>query len=420
MTRTKYAGDPFYGVAEACPRGSLPADKRIGRGRRNLRTIFKVFWRGKLFVAKATSSRYIPDRNGMRHRNNWQRLRVVDRLLRPLLLATLAVAFSGRSFAAVLAPPPVRPTPAAPRDRAAAQPTTQPTNGLLYAVPATNVVANNRLRAQQWADHARESFAPSLHLIESEHYLIYSAWTSGYDPMLSALCEDLYAALVKRFSLDPKETVWAGKCPVYVFWDPDHFQRFMNEVDHVSDRNPSMMHSDAYHGKRGQLGYIVLNGSKKFGPTEADALIRFKELLAHEGAHAFLYRLISTRGLPLWVEEGFADYMAALMVPFSSASTRHIDGAVFGLNNPTAVPALFDKKDFNANEYGLAQSLTRYLIGASAPAFVNFVELLKRGKAEPEALAAAYKLTREQLIANWTSATRLAIQNARAVVAPGR
>ncbi|MBM3838036.1 MAG: hypothetical protein FJ398_08730 [Verrucomicrobia bacterium] len=259
-----------------------------------------------------------------------------------------------------------------------------------------------------WAEQTRQTIAPTMHLVETEHFLIFSAWNPSNDAALGRICEDMFARLRAQFNLAKTDPVWIGKCPIYIFWEPAHFLRFTEEVDRVSRSNASASHADGYHATRGAFSHIVISGVRDFGDTKAEATRRFSEVLVHEGTHAFMNRLISSRSVARWVEEGLADFMAATLVPASDASRKHIEGARYALRQPSAVSRLFDKKELSAIDYGIAQSLVRYLIRTNANAFIQFVTAMKKGASELEALAGAYRLSRHELIRNWSAFARQA------------
>jgi len=270
-----------------------------------------------------------------------------------------------------------------------------------YRPPAPADILRNRAQATDWADQTRRTIVPTMHLVETAHFLIFSAWNSANDQALAKVCEEMHAMLRRQFNISPSEPIWIGKCPIYVFWDPSHFRRFTTEVDRVSLTKNSAMRSDGYNASRGTLSYIVINGVREFGTTQQEATTRFYEVLAHEGTHAFLNRFISSRSMALWVEEGLADHLAATLVPASGSSRKHVEGARYALRRPSAAARLLDKTELTSMEYGIAQSLVRYLIQRDSRAFIRFVEIMKRGASQDRAMAEAYGFNREEFLDQW-------------------
>ena len=270
-----------------------------------------------------------------------------------------------------------------------------------YRPPTAAEGQFNRRQALDWADQTRRTIVPTMHLVETAHFLMFSAWNSSNDAALARVCEQMYESLRKQFNLAPSETVWIGKCPVYLFWETAHFRRFIEEVDQIAERDKSAARSDGYHATQGRFSYIVINGVRDFGASHEAATTRFYEVLVHEGTHAFMNRYLSNRPLPRWVEEGLADFMAAQVVPNCRATRKHVEGARLALREPQTAARLFDKTDLTSADYGLAQSAVRFLIQIDARAFIEFVAALKRGESDRLALAEALGFSREQMLRDW-------------------
>ena len=107
--------------------------------------------------------------------------------------------------------------------------------------------------------------------------------------------------------------------------------------------------------------------------------------------------------MPIWVEEGLADYIAALLVPQSANNSTYLTSTRMGLHDPAKLRQLLRKTDdLTTEEYGLAQSLVRFLVSQSPAAMIGFVQELKAGESESTALATAYHTTNSELIQAWT------------------
>ena len=278
-----------------------------------------------------------------------------------------------------------------------------------YGQVATTQALANRLLALEWGEQTRLTIAPTMHLVETEHFLVFSAWNTLHDPALAKVCEEMYSLLRRQFNLAVTEPVWIGKCPIYIFWEPAHFLRFTAEVDRVSRSNSRASHADGYHATRSAFAHIVINGVRDFGSSQTEATRRFYEVLVHEGTHAFLNRYISGGSIAPWVEEGLADFIAATLVPMSEASRKHIEGARDGLRRPNLAARLFGKTELTSTDYGIAQSLVRYLIQTNAKAFIRFVGSMKKGATETDALAEAFGWSPGQLLKKWGAFAKRAL-----------
>ncbi|MFP4105163.1 MAG: hypothetical protein ACLFVU_03640 [Phycisphaerae bacterium] len=242
---------------------------------------------------------------------------------------------------------------------------------------------------------AAKKFAPSMHLIETPHFLIYSTWDKDNDKALANICENMYARMCRQFNIPAKENIWAGKCPVYVFWKPENFQRFATEID----KNAAISKAAGYNRMHSNgFTYIVMNRLN----TKSD----FFTVLVHEASHAFLARYLTNRHVTSWVNEGLAEYMAATLVKDGFAMDRCKLATKEAAKGERSIMPVFDGVKLDSFDYGVAQSLTRYLISRDKKAYIKFIQLQKQGKSDEEALKEAYGITREQLARLWFKAIR--------------
>ena len=54
-------------------------------------------------------------------------------------------------------------------------------------------IATNRVLAFQYADRTQRTIVPTLHLVETEHFLIFTAWNPSHDASLADVAERMYA-----------------------------------------------------------------------------------------------------------------------------------------------------------------------------------------------------------------------------------
>ena len=271
-----------------------------------------------------------------------------------------------------------------------------------YQKPTLQQALTNRGLAFQMAEDTQRKIVGTMHPVETGHFLIFSAWNWSNDASLGDLCERMYQMLSQQFQVPAQEQVWIGKCPIYLFWDPAHYDRFISEIDQSRILDPATAHANGYHATRGRFSYIVINGVSKFGRTADQAKIEFYHVLVHEGTHAFLDRYVSGRPLPVWVEEGLADFIAASLVPQSEVNRKYVTATRSALHNLETVNLLLEKKsDLTPAEYGLAQSLVRTLVNQDRNAMVRFLELMKEGKSEETALTESYHVSRREFVRAW-------------------
>jgi len=274
---------------------------------------------------------------------------------------------------------------------------TRPAKVRKFLPPTPEQVAAFRRRAEALADRAAP-FAPRMHRVETAHFLIYSTWDPGNDRALGDVCENFYAAIRRQFDIGPRECVWAGKCPVYVFRRKDAYRRFSTEVC------PAGLPDAAGYCVWFADGFVVI----VMGPSRSRTW--FYEVLVHEATHGFLSRYRTNRDLPAWVQEGVADTMAARLVKGSWARRKYVDATREAVTGGRAVEGVFDEVGPEAFDYGIAQSLVRFLLARDREAFVRFIEGMKAGRTEAEALKASFGLTRKELVRQWRRAAERALK----------
>ncbi len=180
-------------------------------------------------------------------------------------------------------------------------------------VPATErQIERARKRGEEWAKQTKE-FVRTLHLIDTPHFSIYSAWNTGNDRALREICENMYTTLCKQFNIPPTENIWVHKAAVFIFWEKAHYTKFCTDVHKRG--NPAAAGYCGWYGD----GFVFI----VMGPARSTR--QFYELLVHEGTHGFIARYRSNRTIPKWVNEGRAEYMSAVLVKNSYSARQYID-----------------------------------------------------------------------------------------------
>ena len=273
-----------------------------------------------------------------------------------------------------------------------------------YILPTTQQVDFAMEVADKWFV-AMKKITPKAHLVETEHFRIYSGWPKSDDKALVGIYEKLYKALCKQFGIPPEENIWIGKLPIYAFWTKAEFVNFSIQV--VQLPPSTAQGAGGYAGFRSQghsiHRYVVLGPVKQEGQTNlTKARIWFFELLTHESSHAFMGRFQSENTIANWANEGIAETMSSTLVPKSRASKLHVDAAKETLKGH-AVWGLFDVSNIPMDgfHYGASQSLVRYLIARDQKKFIQFIMLMKQGKSDKEALKEAYGADRDTIVASW-------------------
>ena len=275
-------------------------------------------------------------------------------------------------------------------------------------IPTIDEVKFSIEQAKQWGTAAK-SVAKLTHLIETEHFMIYSAWSKKDDKRLRQIYEKLYSKLCSVFAVNPKENIWIGKLPVFAFWKRQDFVRFAVET---AGAPPTMAaRAGGFAGTRYKGGkpfhYVVLGEVKPDGVSKQRATTWFYELLIHETTHAFNYRYINDKRIPSWMNEGMAETMSALMIPKCSAARklRYVTKTMSGTGN-AYFESFFAAGNIPMSDgsYGLAHSLIRYLRSRGPQKLRKLYEEVKGGKTDDEALKSVYGFSRMGLASRWRKA----------------
>ncbi len=178
--------------------------------------------------------------------------------------------------------------------------------------------------------------------------------------------------------LGARKEQYARKSHVYIFKDEAEWQKFLGTTG-----QPSWAHSFA-HGD--ELFLDVREESGAFDP----------ENVAHETTHAVVARLYGRRHWPLWLNEGFAEYMgrASVAARHSQSLRRSQDSlqsarlTVAELTSTTAYPTEREKV---TRLYESSEKFVRYLCNKfPKELFPRFVERVLAGEPAQSALAATY------------------------------
>ena len=236
---------------------------------------------------------------------------------------------------------------------------------------------------------ATKKFVKKLHQVETEHFLIFSPWNKSGDRKLAQVCEKMYKTMCKQFDIPVKENIWVGKCPIFVFDRKEDFEKFCTDV--AKRGNPKAGGWCAYDS----TGFVFIAMNRSRNRT------RFYEVLVHEATHGFVWRYLAHRNIPSWVNEGLAEYMAATLVPKCGAARNYKPATKEAVRKKKDISHIFKEIRLELYDYGIAQSLVRFLIAKDRKAFVRFITLMKQGKSEADALKETFDMTRAQLKKAW-------------------
>lgn len=221
-----------------------------------------------------------------------------------------------------------------------------------------------------------------LSYLEAGHYLIITNIGPEHTKQCAELLDALYTKVAELFGIPASTRVFVGRLPVFIFVNFEQFQA----AAQLLDQYPVSRSVAAYHMTRRPfepgMQHIVAYGLHNWSS--------FAYTLVHETAHAFMARYISDRGLPDWVEEGFAEFVAGEVtrprLPTRPADDRQFEAMLRG--GPV--------------DYPWARQAVELLIRADRQKFLRFVAVLKLGEPNAEvALKSAYGFGFDALTRQW-------------------
>ncbi len=246
----------------------------------------------------------------------------------------------------------------------------------------------------------QEVMGPSVDLIETDHFLIWTDWPTRTRAQLAGWLEDMYTALSKQFGVDVSRDIFLAKCPVFCWRSKVRYQRFAQKFDGYDGKD-----SIGYTRSIESNGHVHMAFMRR-GTDPAD-IDRLACTIIHEGTHAFLHRLFTTRLLPHWVNEGAAEMTAtAVLGQQCPAGGNSLLLAKQYAKYHWPIGPLFESvAPIEAHQYPLAQSIISYLNSLSVLKWRALINELKHGKSFPEALDQAYDgMSTQELDAKWREA----------------
>ncbi len=210
---------------------------------------------------------------------------------------------------------------------------------------------------------------------ETDHFILHYRSMSDALQVAREIEFDLWYV---ANSLGARPEQFARKSHVYIFRDEKEWQKFL-----VETRAPEWVHSFAL---RDDL-FLDLRAAE--GGFDSHTL-------AHETTHAIVSRIYGSRRWPLWLSEGFAEYMGGASVAARGSRSLRSNQRKLQFAEMT-VADLFATERYPEAPLGVARlydtsvKLVRYLFNKYPPElFPKFVDLVVDGRPPAEALREIY------------------------------
>jgi len=232
-----------------------------------------------------------------------------------------------------------------------------------------------------------------LAVVETPHYLVFSGADAALTASFVEWCEALYANLARQFALERKDRVWDGKCMLLVFGGRPEFVSYAKIFDGCDASNSAAYFAWERYGTP-KLVHICI-------PTDERRPARLQELLAHEGTHAFFQLYRHPVVLPVWLQEGLAEYMTVVNDPSLRLRKARPAEAIARSRGSISRVLAADTPALDGPEYSVAYTIVDALIRTDPAHFRKFVNFLKDGKKQDEAMKEAYGFDMAGLEERW-------------------
>jgi hypothetical protein len=240
------------------------------------------------------------------------------------------------------------------------------------------------------------SLFPDTRLYETRYFLFVSNIPPQQISPYVATLDRMYEFMCRLFGVPRDHKVWlGGKAPIYAFLEKEQFDAF---EERFFPESKDVMHSlgNVYGlSHLSKTGEVVIACYRGNNPND------FGQMIVHETTHGFVHRYQTKAQLPNWVDEGMADVIGAQMVPASTAVRIRELKAAQQLAQHHSLGGMLAAEHIEGWQYGVASSLTRFLLQTNRQDYVHFIELLKEGTKWQKALTTAYGGTPEQMLSQY-------------------
>lgn len=267
------------------------------------------------------------------------------------------------------------------------------------ATPEQNAAAIEaaKKRAAEVAERLEVKFAT----IESDHFIIFTDWDPAEHQFIKDNCEHAYVLVARQFQQKPKDNIFIGKLPMYMFERQSTFQQFAIEADGFAAGNSVLGY---FAGNSEGVGHMAMWKPRRAvaGGNDAarrEAERRWGRTLIHEFVHAFINRYRSNGSIPRWLNEGIAEYISEGELPTPGYFTNARELAWQAHSD---ISALWDDDHMPSGYYyPVMMSLVKLLAEEKPKAFINYFNDIKDGMDPEDALRKHYGVSYAQFEETW-------------------
>jgi hypothetical protein len=229
-----------------------------------------------------------------------------------------------------------------------------------------------------------------MELYETGEFLFLSNMPRQQVIPYAASLDKMYDLMCQMYGIKKGTAVFQGKCLVVAFLEQAEFQRF--ELQFFELRVPNGVYGLCHSASSGRVVMSCYRG---------DDALEFAHMLVHETSHGFIHRYRTAHRLPSWANEGMAEWIGRALVPASDSIPIKEHYALGEIRSTGSLDGMLTTERINSIQYGMAYSLTNYLIQTDQEKYTTFVNGMKEGQTWEDSLKNAYNATPEQLLAGY-------------------
>jgi hypothetical protein len=240
---------------------------------------------------------------------------------------------------------------------------------------------------RQFLKKVAETFGPlQMRLYETDYFLFLSDMPPPQVALYTPYLDTMYRELCKAFAIPAGTNIWLGKGVVVAFVHQQPYQVFERTF---YQHDAGEAHGLAHQSSKGD---VVIACHRGLDPRF------FAGMLVHETTHGFIHRYKSSERIPSWLNEGAADWIAATVVASDKTVQIRQQQAIARLRQTGTLGGdFFTAEAIDGWQYGVASSMTDFLLRSNPKAYRKLFDGIKSGQSWEESLKEAFGVTPEGL-----------------------
>jgi len=266
-----------------------------------------------------------------------------------------------------------------------------------YLHATTQEVADAIANAEAFAGDVAKQVGVSFKEIQTDHFIIFTDWDPREYGFLKTNLEGAYALVSKTFDMSPRDNVFIGKLPVFMYARKGDFIKHATQIDGL----PAQVDAAGYyaHHKEGTGHMVMWKPAADAKVSLEQAKLRWARVLTHEFVHAFVARYRNNNdNIPVWMNEGTAELVADS--EFFNPEGRQ--WARYHATHTADVSDLFYSSSIKTFDlYPVMQAMVESLVKTDRKAYIAMFDAIKDGTPPEQALRQFYGIDYKGLDGLW-------------------